>query len=87
MLIFFIFVLVSRQLNHNEISWVVEDMDGAFSGLDRLVRLGLNGNRFKSVAKQAFSGLHNLKYLSMLDNSIASILENAFKPLQFLQDL
>lgn len=33
------FLLIIRDLKNNEISWTIEDMNGAFSGLDKLRRL------------------------------------------------
>lgn len=31
--------LLNRDLKNNEISWAIEDMNGAFSGLDKLRKL------------------------------------------------
>lgn len=33
------FLFCTRDLKNNEISWTIEDMNGAFSGLDKLRRL------------------------------------------------
>lgn len=33
------FLFLIRDLKNNEISWTIEDMNGAFSGLDKLRRL------------------------------------------------
>lgn len=33
------FLSIIRDLKNNEISWTIEDMNGAFSGLDKLRRL------------------------------------------------
>ncbi|KAB1269925.1 Leucine-rich repeats and immunoglobulin-like domains protein 3 [Camelus dromedarius] len=57
------FLLLIRDLKNNEISWTIEDMNGAFSGLDKLRRLTLQGNRIRSITKKAFSGLDALEHL------------------------
>lgn len=67
-----------RELNHNHISWIVEDMSGAFYGLKQLYKLGLSGNQITSLNQNAFAGLSNLKVLDLSKNSIKTIQENAF---------
>ena len=74
-------------MNNNEISWTIEDMNGAFSGLQSLSRLGLDSNRIKSIAKRAFYGLDGLKQLHLTDNAISYIESNAFVMLKELQEL
>lgn len=74
-------------MNHNEISWTVEDMNGAFVGLESLGKLGLNSNRIRSIAREAFVGLEGLKQLQLTDNSITSIQENAFQAMVDLREL
>lgn len=79
--------LFSSDLSNNDISWTIEDMDGAFTGLVKLKRLGLNSNRIKSISKRAFSGLDQLHKLHLADNNISSIQSNAFSPLTDLVEL
>lgn len=55
--------LKTLDLKNNEISWTIEDMNGAFSGLDKLRRLILQGNRIRSITKKAFTGLDALEHL------------------------
>ena len=74
-------------MSHNEISWTIEDTNGAFDGLVSLNRLGLDSNRIKSIAKRAFQGLQQLKQLHLVDNAITSIQSNAFEPMTTLQEL
>ena len=75
------------ELSGNDISWTVEDMNGAFDGLESLSRLGLDSNRIKSIAKRAFQGLGQLKQLHLVDNDISSIQSNAFSPILELREL
>ncbi|XP_064606178.1 LOW QUALITY PROTEIN: leucine-rich repeats and immunoglobulin-like domains protein 2 [Liolophura sinensis] len=79
--------LHNLEMNHNEISWTVEDMNGAFLGLESLGKLGLNSNRIRSIAREAFVGLEGLKQLQLTDNSITSIQENAFQAMVDLREL
>ena len=74
-------------MKYNDISWTIEDMNGAFEGLENLNRLGLDSNRIKSIAKRAFSGLEELKQLHLTDNAITSIQGNAFSVMKNLQEL
>jgi Leucine-rich repeat (LRR) protein len=74
-------------MNNNEISWTIEDMNGAFDGLMSLNRLGLDSNRITSIAKKAFFGLDMLKALHLTDNAITSIQSNAFQIMRSLQEL
>lgn len=76
-----------RELNNNEISWTIEDMNGAFDGLTALSRLQLDSNRIKSIGKRAFSGLEHLQHLNLNDNAINSIQSNAFSPIAMLREL
>uniref|UniRef100_A0A8C6YAT6 Leucine rich repeats and immunoglobulin like domains 3 n=1 Tax=Naja naja TaxID=35670 RepID=A0A8C6YAT6_NAJNA len=73
-------------LKNNEISWTIEDMNGAFSGLDKLRRL-LQGNRIRSITKKAFSGLDALEYLDLSNNAIMSIQGNTFLQMKNLKEL
>ena len=74
-------------MNHNEISWTNENMNGAFDGLTSLSRLGLDSNRIKSIGKRAFSGLGHLQHLNLDDNAINSIQLNAFSVFNTLKEL
>ncbi|XP_038596107.1 leucine-rich repeats and immunoglobulin-like domains protein 3 [Tachyglossus aculeatus] len=79
--------LQTLDLKNNEISWTIEDMSGAFSGLDKLKKLMLQGNRIRSVTKKAFSGLDALEHLDLSNNAIMSIQGNAFSQMKKLQEL
>ncbi|XP_069485962.1 leucine-rich repeats and immunoglobulin-like domains protein 3 [Ambystoma mexicanum] len=79
--------LNTLDLQANEISWTIEDMNGAFCGLERLKRLKLQGNRIRSITKKAFSGLDALEHLDLTDNAIMSVQGNAFSQLKKLQEL
>ena len=74
-------------MNHNEISWTNENMNGAFDGLLSLDRLELDSNRIKSIGKRAFSGLDQLQRLNLQDNAINSIQLNAFSVFDTLKEL
>lgn len=52
-----------RDLSDNVIAWTVDDMTGAFEGLESLLRLGLANNNINSISRRAFSGLVNLQSL------------------------
>ncbi|XP_023810762.1 leucine-rich repeats and immunoglobulin-like domains protein 1 [Oryzias latipes] len=75
------------ELDHNDISGTIEDTNGAFSGLDRLNKLTLFGNKIKSVAKEAFSGLESLEHLNLGENPIRSIQPDAFSKMRNLKNL
>ncbi|RVE72757.1 hypothetical protein OJAV_G00044530 [Oryzias javanicus] len=75
------------ELDHNDISGTIEDTNGAFSGLDRLNKLTLFGNKIKSVAKEAFSGLESLEHLNLGENPIRSIQPDAFSKMRNLKSL
>lgn len=79
--------LNTLDLKSNEISWTIEDMNGAFCGLERLKRLLLQGNRIRSITKKAFSGLDALEHLDLNNNAIMSVQGNAFSQLKKLQEL
>ncbi|XP_055468055.1 leucine-rich repeats and immunoglobulin-like domains protein 3 isoform X2 [Psammomys obesus] len=79
--------LKTLDLKNNEISWTIEDMNGAFSGLDKLRRLILQGNRIRSITKKAFTGLDSLEHLDLSDNAIMSLQSNAFSQMKKLQQL
>uniref|UniRef100_A0A8C3RHQ8 Leucine rich repeats and immunoglobulin like domains 3 n=1 Tax=Cyanoderma ruficeps TaxID=181631 RepID=A0A8C3RHQ8_9PASS len=74
-------------LKNNEISWTIEDMNGAFSGLDKLRKLILQGNRIRSITKKAFSGLDALEHLDLSNNAIMSVQGNAFSQMKKLKQL
>ncbi|XP_057363621.1 leucine-rich repeats and immunoglobulin-like domains protein 1 isoform X3 [Manis pentadactyla] len=74
-------------LDHNEISGTIEDTSGAFTGLDRLSKLTLFGNKIKSVAKRAFSGLEGLEHLNLGGNAIRSVQFDAFMKMKNLREL
>ena len=74
-------------MNHNEISWTIEDTNGTFAELNHLTKLGLSANRIKSIARKAFSGMKGLKVLDLKDNAIATIQEDAFLELGSLEQL
>ncbi|XP_044533684.1 leucine-rich repeats and immunoglobulin-like domains protein 3 [Gracilinanus agilis] len=79
--------LQTLDLKNNEISWTIEDMNGAFSGLDKLRRLILQGNRIRSITKKAFSGLDALEHLDLSNNAIMSLQGNTFSQMKKLQEL
>ncbi|XP_020845814.1 leucine-rich repeats and immunoglobulin-like domains protein 3 [Phascolarctos cinereus] len=79
--------LQTLDLKNNEISWTIEDMNGAFSGLDKLRRLLLQGNRIRSITKKAFSGLDALEHLDLSNNAIMSLQGNTFSQMKKLQEL
>lgn len=62
-------------------------MDGPFTELVGLNRLGLGHNHIKSISKQAFSGLTEIRQLLLADNAITSIQSNAFEDMSSLQVL
>ncbi len=74
-------------MNYNQISWTIADMNGAFEGLSALTRLGLRGNRIRSISKEAFLGLDSLRQLNLLDNALSTVQSNAFALLPELSDL
>uniref|UniRef100_A0A8V0YQ06 Leucine rich repeats and immunoglobulin like domains 3 n=1 Tax=Gallus gallus TaxID=9031 RepID=A0A8V0YQ06_CHICK len=79
--------LQTLDLKNNEISWTIEDMNGAFSGLDKLRNLILQGNRIRSITKKAFSGLDALEHLDLSNNAIMSVQGNAFSQMKKLKEL
>ena len=74
-------------MNNNDISWTIEDMKGAFTGLESLSRLSLDSNQIKSIARRAFNGLDSLKHLQLTNNAISAIESNAFETLPELEEL
>ncbi|KDR15620.1 hypothetical protein L798_09433, partial [Zootermopsis nevadensis] len=75
------------ELNSNRISTTIEDMNGAFVGLNRLLRFGLASNHIKSITKKAFMGLDKVKKLDLSNNNITSVQENAFSSMSELKEL
>ncbi|NWW40817.1 LRIG3 protein, partial [Panurus biarmicus] len=57
-------------LKNNEISWTIEDTNGAFSGLDKLRKLDLSNNAIMSVQGNAFSQMKKLKELHFNTSSL-----------------
>uniref|UniRef100_A0A8C8CUB1 Ig-like domain-containing protein n=1 Tax=Oncorhynchus tshawytscha TaxID=74940 RepID=A0A8C8CUB1_ONCTS len=74
-------------LQNNEISWTIEDMNGPFSALDKLRKLFLQGNQIRSVTKKSFSGLDTLEHLDLSNNAIMSVQGNAFVQMKKLEEL
>ncbi|XP_037535174.1 leucine-rich repeats and immunoglobulin-like domains protein 1 [Nematolebias whitei] len=79
--------LRTLELDRNDISGTIEDTNGAFSGLDKLKKLTLFGNKIKSVAKKAFAGLETLEHLNLGENAIRSIQPDAFSKMRNLRSL
>uniref|UniRef100_A0A674MXD0 Leucine-rich repeats and immunoglobulin-like domains 3 n=1 Tax=Takifugu rubripes TaxID=31033 RepID=A0A674MXD0_TAKRU len=79
--------LSNLDLQKNEISWTIEDMNGPFSALEKLKRLFLQGNQIRSVTKESFSGLDALQHLDLSNNAIMSVQANAFSQIRNLQEL
>uniref|UniRef100_A0A8C6PX66 Leucine rich repeats and immunoglobulin like domains 1 n=1 Tax=Nothobranchius furzeri TaxID=105023 RepID=A0A8C6PX66_NOTFU len=75
------------ELDRNDISGTIEDTNGAFSGLDKLNKLTLFGNKIKSVAKKAFTGLETLEHLNLGENAIRSIQPDTFGRMRHLRSL
>ncbi|KAM4741801.1 leucine-rich repeats and immunoglobulin-like domains protein 1 [Anableps anableps] len=75
------------ELDHNDISGTIEDTNGAFTGLDKLNKLTLFGNKIKSVAKKAFAGLETLEHLNLGENAMRSIQPDAFSKMRNLKSL
>ncbi|XP_035980499.1 leucine-rich repeats and immunoglobulin-like domains protein 1 [Fundulus heteroclitus] len=75
------------ELDHNDISGTIEDTNGAFTGLDKLNKLTLFGNKIKSVAKKAFAGLETLEHLNLGENAIRSIQPDTFSRMRNLKSL
>ena len=67
-----------RYMNYNELSWTLEELTGAFSGLASLTRLGLAHNHIRSVAARAFNSLEALRQLHLEDNPLTAIHADAF---------
>ncbi|XP_069692853.1 leucine-rich repeats and immunoglobulin-like domains protein 3 isoform X2 [Periplaneta americana] len=75
------------ELNMNRISTTIEDMNGAFVGLNRLLKFGLASNYIKSITNKAFVGLERLKKLDLSNNNITSVQNNAFSSMPELKEL
>uniref|UniRef100_A0AAX7UFK4 Ig-like domain-containing protein n=1 Tax=Astatotilapia calliptera TaxID=8154 RepID=A0AAX7UFK4_ASTCA len=58
------------ELDHNDISGTIEDTNGAFSGLDSLIKLNLGENAIRSIQPDAFTKMRNLKSLLIQSNSL-----------------
>ncbi|XP_076469744.1 uncharacterized protein LOC143300070 [Babylonia areolata] len=79
--------LITLEMNDNAIAWTMEDMTGAFTGLQSLIKLGLKMNHIKSITNHAFAGLASLQQLHLEDNDITTIQHHSFKPLVNLREL
>ncbi|XP_078468434.1 leucine-rich repeats and immunoglobulin-like domains protein 3 isoform X1 [Lampetra planeri] len=79
--------LLTLDLAGNEISWTIEDMHGAFTGLENLNKLVLSENKIKSIAKKAFIGLERLQYLDLSNNALMSIQDGSFSSLKALTEM
>ena len=66
---------------------MVEDINGAFVPLARLVKLGLAHNQIKSINKNAFNGLSQVTEVDLTGNNITSIQKNAFQSMPNLETL
>lgn len=76
-----------RELNNNKISWTIEDMQGAFVGLQRLTTLELANNVITSISENAFVGLNSLTNLDLSSNAINTIHKNALSAMPKLEVL
>lgn len=78
---------VYRELNSNKVSYMVEDINGAFSSLSQLRKLSLAHNKIKSINHYAFTGLVSLAELDLIGNNVTTVQENAFLPMPNLNKL
>ncbi|KAL0961778.1 hypothetical protein UPYG_G00331610 [Umbra pygmaea] len=62
-------------------------LNGAFSGLQRLEILQLQGNKLSSIKKEEFENLKSLKHLYLYDNQITSMEDGAFEGIINLTNL
>lgn len=74
-----------RWLNNNKLSWTVEDVNRAFSGLAGLEKFHLASNQIKSISKNAFIELHNIVTLDLSNNNITTLQNNSFSELTNLK--
>lgn len=74
-------------LNNNKLSWTVEDVNGAFVGLNNLMKLHLAHNNIKSISKNAFTELKNIASLDLSENNITSVQYGAFSMVPHLRQL
>lgn len=79
--------LFFSDLSNNRIFSTIEDIHGAFNGLQSLQTLVLNNNLIKTIPKQAFTGLERLKDLNLGNNNITQIQLNAFETVPELKNL
>ncbi|XP_046683959.1 leucine-rich repeats and immunoglobulin-like domains protein 3 [Homalodisca vitripennis] len=79
--------LIELDLNGNKISWTIEDMQGPFTGLGQLTRLGLADNSITSVSEQALVGLDSLVYLDLSANHIKTIHAQTLSHVPLLRQL
>jgi len=66
-------------MDHNHLSWMIEDAKEPFSSLKNLKKLSLVDNKIIYVKKEAFCGLGNLDELNLLQNNVLEIQEEALK--------
>lgn len=66
-------------MDHNYLSWLIEDAKETFIGLRNLKKLSLANNKILFIKKEAFTGLDNLDELNLLQNNVLEIQDEAFK--------
>nr|XP_039250058.1 leucine-rich repeats and immunoglobulin-like domains protein 3 [Styela clava] len=79
--------LTSLDLSYNEISSSIEDINGAFLGLDSLDTLSLRHNRIRTLSSSALEGLENVATLDLCENEVTSIQNKTFKNMKNLGTL
>ena len=79
--------VICRDLNFNQLDWVIEDETSkgkVFSGLVNLTELGLRGNRIRSISSVAFAPLKSLRSLDLSLNPVASVQDNPFNQMKVI---
>lgn len=66
-------------MDHNHLSWMIEDAKEPFKSLKNLKKLSLVNNKILYIKKEAFCGLGNLDELNLLQNNVLEIQEEALK--------
>lgn len=84
LLLIFIIFFVYRELNNNEIFWIIEDKFGVFEGLVNLIKFKFENNKIKFIFSDVFLGLVNLKVLSLSMNNIIFIKDNVLESMVIL---
>lgn len=80
----FIIFFVYRELNNNEIFWIIEDKLGVFEGLVNLIKFKFENNKIKFIFSDVFLGLVSLKVLSLSMNNIIFIKDNVLESMVIL---